>query len=58
MKEGARLIPVSEATVVASSSTFVKETEPAAEILVAVDAIGIGNGGVVALVAFVIKHKA
>ena len=27
MKEGARLIPVSEATVVASSSTFVKETE-------------------------------
>lgn len=36
MKEGARLIPVSEATVVASSSTFVKETEPSAEILVAV----------------------
>ena len=36
MKEGARLIPVSEATVVASSSTFVKETESAAEILAAV----------------------
>lgn len=36
MKEGARLIPVSEATVVTSSSTFVKETEPAAEILAAV----------------------
>ena len=41
MKEGARLILYGissepEATVVASSSTFVKETEPAAEILVAV----------------------
>ena len=36
MKEGARLIPVSEATVVASSSTFVQETESAAEILAAV----------------------
>ena len=36
MKEGARVLPLSEAPVGASSSTFVKETEPAAEILVAV----------------------
>ena len=41
MKEGARLIPVSEATVVASSSTFVKETESAAEILAAVVTLNI-----------------